>query len=574
VDLLKTKGNDALSAGDIGGAVQAYTEAIALDPTNHVLYSNRSAAHAKANEWDKALEDAKKTVEVNPKWARGYSRMGAAYHGLAEFDEAMNAYKKGLELEPGSATFTSAIAEVEKAKASAKMDAGAVFNQFANFFTRPMMSMMSMYPQVQAFINDPEFQQKADAIQKNPSSVLTHLQDKNVMTYISLCSQMAAGGSFGGKGANAMDVDEPQPSKPSAPSSAHSSASSSTKKEEPKKDEPPAPVLTEEQQKVLDLKNQGNAAYTARKFDEALSLYQQALEIEPKNMNLLVNCTAAIFEKGEYERCIEACQAALEVGREIFADYKLMARAMTRVGTSLVKLGRPQEALDWYNKSLTEHRDPATLKLLRDLEKRLEEEAKKAYIDPALAAKAKEEGNDHFRAQRYPEAIQCYSEAIKRDPTNAAYLTNRATAFSKLGEYPSAVKDCDASLALDPKNVRAYLRKGQAYQTMREFTKAMEAFEKGLAVDPDNTELNQAYSKVVMLLHGASDGDAPKGTPEEILAKAMAVPEVREIMEDQAMQQILQQMTSDPSAAAEHMRNPEIRRRINILRAHGVISTK
>jgi len=559
VEQLKTKGNEALAAGNNAGAVEAYSAAIALDPANHVLYSNRSAAHAKANEWEKALEDANKTVEINPKWSRGYSRKGAALHGLARFEEAIAAYKEGLALEPGSATFQTAIAEVEKARDATKQDAGAIFGQFANFFSRPMMNTMSMYPQVQAFINDPTFQQKADAIRTNPSSMLQHLQDKNIMTYVSLCSQMQAGGPFGG--ANAMDVDEQIPSKP-APS----------KPSKPEVVKEPEPELTEAQKQVLDLKTRGNAAYTARKFDEALALYKEALEVEPKNVNLLVNCTAVYFEKGEYDKCITACEEAIALGRDAFADYKLMARAMARIGNAQVKLGNHQAAIEWYNKSLTEHRDPVTLKSLRDLEKKLEDDAKKAYINPELAAKAKDEGNVLFKAQRFPEAVQCYNEAIKRDPSNPAYLTNRAVAYNKLGEYPSAVKDCDSAIELDPKFSRAFLRKGQAYQFMREFTKSMEAFERGLQVDPDNQELNQAYQKVVMLLHGGSDSE-PKGTPEEILAKAMSVPEVREIMQDQAMQQILQQMTSDPSAAAEHMKNPEIRRRINILRAHGVIKT-
>lgn len=584
---MKAKGNAALSAGNFDEAVSAYTEAIALDPTNHVLYSNRSAAHAKADEWPEALADADKTVELNPSWARGYSRKGAAHHGLSQFDEAVAAYKKGLELEPGSATFTSAIAEVEKARQSEKAGAAAIFGQFASFFSEATINNMRKVPQLAEIVDKPDFQKAAAAIRADPTSMMSHFQNQDVMTYISTCSQFGMGGGFPGAG-------------PSAGASSGSSGSSGFKPrnqmdmyeeqkrreheeyERKKKEEaerkaaeaaakPPAPELTEEQKKVLELKNQGNAAYTARKFDEALKFYQEALEIEPKNVNLLVNCTAVFFEKGEYEKTIAECEKAIEVGREIFADYKLIARAMTRIGTALVKLGKPEEAIQWYNKSLTEHREPNTLKLLRDLEKKVEEDARQAYINPELAAKAKDEGNDHFKAQRYPEAIASYSEAIKRDPSNATYLTNRATAYNKLGEMPSAVKDCDAALAIDPKSVRAYLRKGQAYQLMREYTKALEAFEKGLAIEPNHPELNQLLQKTMMTLHGANADQS--GTPEEILAKAMQVPEVREIMEDYAMQEILKQMTTDPAAAAEHMRNPEIRRRINILQAHGVIRT-
>lgn len=46
----------------------------------------------------------------------------------------------------------------------------------------------------------------------------------------------------------------------------------------------------------------------------------------------------------------------MERGRELRADYKLVARALTRKGNALAKMGRLEEAVGVYQKSLTEHR--------------------------------------------------------------------------------------------------------------------------------------------------------------------------------------------------------------------------
>jgi stress-induced-phosphoprotein 1 len=70
VTVLKDKGNAALQAGKFDDAIKFYTEAIALDENNHVLYSNRSAAYAKAGKYRPALEDAEKTVQLKPDWGK------------------------------------------------------------------------------------------------------------------------------------------------------------------------------------------------------------------------------------------------------------------------------------------------------------------------------------------------------------------------------------------------------------------------------------------------------------------------------------------------------------------------
>ena len=66
---------------------------------------------------------------------------------------------------------------------------------------------------------------------------------------------------------------------------------------------------------------------------------------------------------GEFDKCIADCDMAVERGRSLRADYKMIARALTRKANSLVKKGDLEGAINIYQKALTEHRcclDPRT----------------------------------------------------------------------------------------------------------------------------------------------------------------------------------------------------------------------
>ena len=106
----KALGNAAFKAKQYPEAVTHFTTAIAADPKNHVLYSNRSAAHAAAEEYKSALLDANKCIDLKPDWAKGHSRRGAAYVGLKNWRAAIAAYEAGLELDPASATIKEELA--------------------------------------------------------------------------------------------------------------------------------------------------------------------------------------------------------------------------------------------------------------------------------------------------------------------------------------------------------------------------------------------------------------------------------------------------------------------------------
>lgn len=73
----KAKGNTFMSAKNYTEAIDAYTKAIDLDPTNVVFYSNRAAAHASLDNYTDAIIDAQEAIKLDPKFVRAYHRLGS-----------------------------------------------------------------------------------------------------------------------------------------------------------------------------------------------------------------------------------------------------------------------------------------------------------------------------------------------------------------------------------------------------------------------------------------------------------------------------------------------------------------
>lgn len=114
----KAKGNKAFQAQKYEEAVSHFTEAIEHDPSDIILYSNRSASYAFLEDYTKALKDGERCVSLDADWARGYARKGLAEFNLCRYDRAQATYKAGLALAPADPLLIEGIKEVKHAKSS------------------------------------------------------------------------------------------------------------------------------------------------------------------------------------------------------------------------------------------------------------------------------------------------------------------------------------------------------------------------------------------------------------------------------------------------------------------------
>ncbi|KAI5298280.1 ubiquitin-protein transferase activating protein, partial [Ascosphaera pollenicola] len=405
-DALKAEGNKAFAAKDFQTAVEKFTEAIALDPTNHVLYSNRSGAYASLRDFQKALEDAEKVTEIKADWPKGWGRKGAALHGLGDLLGANDAYEEALKLDPSNAQAKSGLDAVKRAMESESEGAG----DFMNMFKDPnLIQKLAANPKTAPLLADTQFVNKLQSLRTNPNGMQEAFQDPRFLQVMGVL--MGIDMQFGGPGDAAKAAAENS----TAEDVKMEDAPAAEPKKEEKKAEPapePTPEVVEDDEAAAKRKAKeegdkekalGTASYKKREFDDAIAHYAKAWELY-KDITYLTNMGAAKFEKGDYDGCIEACQTAVTEGREMLADFKIIAKAFGRIGTAYERKGDLANAITYYQKALTEHRTPDILTKLRNAEKNKIQAEKEAYINPEEAQKARELGNEKFKAGDYPAA--------------------------------------------------------------------------------------------------------------------------------------------------------------------------
>ncbi|KAF8631141.1 hypothetical protein AX15_002487 [Amanita polypyramis BW_CC] len=574
VNALKDQGNKAFAAKDYDKAIDLFSQALIIDKSIHVLWSNRSAAHAGKRQWVEALADAEECVKLNPTWAKGYARKGAALHGARRYDEAIAAYEEGLGHEDSPA-LRKGLDEVRAAKAQ-RLDDGAF--GISKMFSDPnLISKLATNPRTQKHLADPTFVQRLQMIQQNPSLAQGAFQDPRMIDVLGVLMGIDMQGFSRPEGSNEMPP-EAQPSSP--PQSPPTSTP-------PKPKTKPGPASAQEDVEMEDVdeeeakakkeaegaKKAGSEAYKKRDFDGAIKQFERAWDVWPKDITFLTNLGAAYFEKGDYDQAIEACQKAVDEGRSIRADFKLIAKAYGRIGTSYQKKDDLTQAINYYQKSLTEHRAADILNKLREVEKLKAEENRKAYIDPEKSSIAREEGNNLFKTGDFVGAVKSYTESIKRDPSDPRGYNNRAAAYMRLAALPEALKDVNEAIKVDLNFAKAYIRKSNILYSMREYTKSLEAIQQARERVTDHQHM-QEIAQQELKCQQALFAQQGEETQEQTLERAMRDPEVASIMTDPVMQQILQQVQSDPKALQDHMKNPKVRQNIQKLINAGIIRTR
>eukprot|EP01083_Nonionella_stella_P157808 512733_1 len=108
------------------------------------------------------------------------------------------------------------------------------------------------------------------------------------------------------------------------------------------------------------------------------------------------------------------------------------------------------------------------------------------------AEAAKSRGNELFKLTKYMEAVKEYTKAIRLDPTNPVYLSNRAQCYLRLDRPENAEKDALRCVNLNPRWYKGQYRLGTARAALGKFHEAASAFSDALRFDKDNPDIIRA----------------------------------------------------------------------------------
>ncbi|KAH9912260.1 TPR-like protein [Epithele typhae] len=116
---LKAAGNAQMSAKKYDDAVRSYTDAIALDPTNPVYFSNRAAAHSSKGDHADAVADAESAIDADPSFVKAYHRLGCVLFVSARallprgLQGGRAAFQRGLDIEPSNSSLKVGLANAQ-----------------------------------------------------------------------------------------------------------------------------------------------------------------------------------------------------------------------------------------------------------------------------------------------------------------------------------------------------------------------------------------------------------------------------------------------------------------------------
>ena len=202
---------------------------------------------------------------------------------------------------------------------------------------------------------------------------------------------------------------------------------------------------------AVDFNNKGVSLANLGRHEEALTCYERALEINPRDGIAWSNKGVALADLGRYAEALTCFERALEINPR-------KSLAWSNKGLALKKLGRPAEALTCYERALE--------------------------INPRLAEAWSDKGVALKNLGRHAEALTCYERALEINPRKSLAWSNKGVALADLGRPAEALTCYQRALEINPRDPEAWYNRGVALAKLGRPDEALTCYERALEINP------------------------------------------------------------------------------------------
>jgi tetratricopeptide (TPR) repeat protein len=240
--------------------------------------------------------------------------------------------------------------------------------------------------------------------------------------------------------------------------------------------------LTSTQDPLLD---EAYALYTQKRLDEAIAVYNRALQTNTTNPQGWQGYGLTQRLRGLHEDALSSFERALQLDPGLVTSWN-------GKGSVLARLRRQQDALDAFEHAL--QLDPqnaaawngkgAALNAMGRSKQAMDAFDMALRYDRQLVQAWYNKGLLLYETGRFREAERAYQEALNLDNRFAQAYFGRGQSLYALQRMRQALQMFDQAVQKDPDYTEAWNRRGNVLDEMGDTTRALQSYEKALQVDP------------------------------------------------------------------------------------------
>ena len=198
------------------------------------------------------------------------------------------------------------------------------------------------------------------------------------------------------------------------------------------------------------LLDQAYRAYTQKRLDEAVALYNQALKNNNTNPLAWQGYGLAQGLRAQHSEALTSFECALQLNPSLITSWN-------GKGTALSRLRRHQEALIAFERAIE--------------------------LDPNNAASWNGKGATLNALGKPPQALDAFEMALRLDPQLVQAWNNKGLVLYEMGRFKDAQKAFQEALDLDNNNAHASFGKGQALYAQRKLKQALSMYGQAIRID-------------------------------------------------------------------------------------------